>query len=79
MEFIYVCSLVGDDVFHGHSIIGYISHINDIDKVREKIKAKCGIEFEELASNFNNNGYLRFTNITDKQDVSLVVERTYPI
>lgn len=77
MEFTYVCSLIGNDVFHGHSIIGCISNISDIDKVREKIKTKYGIEFEQLASKFNNSGYLCFTNITDKKDVYLVVERTY--
>lgn len=77
MEFTYVCSLIGDDVFHGHSIVGCISNISDLDKVREKIKANCGVEFEELASTFNNSGYLSFANITDRRDIYLVVERTY--
>lgn len=80
MEFTYVCSLIGNDVFHGHSVIGCISHVNNIDKVREKIKTRYDIEFEELASvfnMFNNGGYLCFTNITDKRDIYLVVERTY--
>lgn len=77
MDFVYVCSLIGNDVFHGHSVIGCISNIHDIDKVREKIKAEYDIEFEKLASIFNSNGYLCFINITDKRDICLVVERTY--
>lgn len=77
MEFTYVCSLIGTDVFHGHSIVGCISNISDVDKVLEKIKAKHGIEFEQLVTMSNNDAYLCFINITDERDVYLVIERTY--
>lgn len=79
MEFIYVCSLVGNDVFHGYCIIGYISTMRDIDRIRKQTKDKYGIEFEKLSSIFKNNGYFCFTNITDNRDISLIIERTYPI
>ena len=77
MQFTYVCSLMGDYVFHGHTIIGCINNLYDIYKIREKIKDEYGIEFEKLASIFNSSGCLCYTNITDDRDVYLVVERTY--
>lgn len=74
MNFAYVCSIVGKDVFHNGVIIGLIKHVDDLDKVRQIVKDRHGIEFEELASRFSN-GWLKFSNITDDRDVSLLVER----
>lgn len=74
MDFAYACSIVGNDVFHNGVIIGLIKHVDDLDKVRQIIKNRHGIEFEELASRFRD-GWLKFSNITDDRDVSLLVER----
>lgn len=76
MDFVYVCSLVGNDVFSNNFIVGVITRISDINKVKEKIKAEENIEFEELSSHFCSS-YLRYENITDSRDVSLIVERVY--
>lgn len=74
MNFAYVCSIVGNDVYNNSVNIGIIDSVNDLDKVRQIVKDKHGIEFEELASYFRD-GWLRFSNITDNRDVALLVER----
>lgn len=74
MNFAYVCSIVGNDVFHNGVIIGIINHVGDLDKVRRIIKDRHGLEFEELASRFRD-GWLKFSNVTDNRDVALLVER----
>lgn len=74
MNFAYVCSIVGNNVFHNGVIIGIIKHVDDLDKVRQIVKDRHGIEFEELASCFCD-GWLKFSNVTDDRDVALLVER----
>lgn len=74
MNFAYVCSIVGNDVYNNSVNIGIIDSVNDLDKVRQIVKDKHGLEFEELASNFKI-GWLRFSNVTDNRDVALLVER----
>ena len=74
MEFAYVCSIIGNDVYHNGVNIGIIKSVNDLDKIRQIIKDRHGIEFEELASCFRD-GWLKFSNITDNRDVALLVER----
>lgn len=74
MNFAYVCSIVGNNVFHNGVNIGIIESVNDLDKVRQIVKDRHGIEFEELASRFGD-GWLKFANITDNRDVALLVER----
>lgn len=54
MDFAYVCSIVGNNVYHNGVIIGIIKHVGDIDKVRQIVKDRHGIEFEELASRFHD-------------------------
>lgn len=76
MNFAYVCSIVGNDVFHNGVIIGIINSVNYLDKVRQIVKDRHGIEFEELASRFHD-GWLKFSNITDDRDIALLVERVY--
>lgn len=51
-----------------------IKHIDNLDKVRTKIKENHGIEFEEVTSNYYH-GWWSFANITDDRDIHLIVER----
>lgn len=74
MNFAYVCSIVGNDVYNNSVNIGIIDSVNDLDKVRQIVKDKHGLEFEELSSCFRD-GWLRFSNVTDNRDVALLVER----
>lgn len=74
MEFKYVCSIVGNDVYNNSVNVGIIDSVRDLDKVRQIVKDRYGIEFEELTSNFKI-GWLRFSNVTDNRDVALLVER----
>ena len=48
--------------------------MSDLDKVRDKIKERHNVEFEELSSQFTY-GYWKFDNISDNRDIYLVVER----
>lgn len=73
MNFAYICSIVGNDVYHNGVNIGIIESVNDLDKVRQIVKDHHGIEFEELASCFRD-GWLKFSNVTDNRDVALLVE-----
>lgn len=73
-EFVYVVSLAGQSVFHNWDIQYVIKHIDNLDKVRTKIKENYGIEFEELSSNFYNAWWM-FDNVTDDRDIHLIVER----
>lgn len=74
MNFAYVCSIVGNDVYNNSVNIGIINRVNDLDKVRRIAKDRYSLEFEELASRFRD-GWLRFSNVTDNRDVALLVER----
>ena len=74
MNFAYVCSIVGNDVYNNSANIGLIDSVNDLDKVRQIVKDRHGLEFEELASLFRD-GWLKFSNVTDNRDVALLVER----
>lgn len=73
-EFVYVVSLMGQSMFHNWGIQYVIKHIDNLDKVRTKIKENYGIEFEEYSFNFYN-GWWRFDNVTDDRDIHLIVER----
>lgn len=73
-EFVYVVSLAGKHVFHDWSIQCVITHIDDLDKVRAKIKEHHNVEFEELSARFHD-GWWKFDNITDNRDIHLIVER----
>ena len=72
----YVVSLIGKDVFHDNTIVCTITRISHLDKIRIYIKQKYNVEFETLAADFTS-GWLRFDNITDDRDISLVVENVY--
>lgn len=72
-EFVYVVSLMGQSVFHDWGIRYVIKDIDNLDKVRTKIKENHGIEFEEVTSYYH--GWWSFANITDDRDIHLIVER----
>lgn len=74
MNFKYICTIVGNDVYNNSVNIGIIDSVNDLDRVRRIVKDRYGLEFEELASQFKI-GWLRFSNVTDNRDVALLVER----
>lgn len=73
-EFVYVVSLTGKHVFNYWSTQYVITHLDDLDKVRAKIKEEHNVEFEKLSSHFTSN-YWKFDNITDNRDICLMVER----
>ena len=72
----YVVSLVGKNIFHDNMIVCTITRMSNLSKVRNYIKQKYGIEFEERASYFTS-GWWRFKNVTNDRNISLVVERVY--
>ena len=72
----YVVSLTGKNVFHDNMIVCTITRMSNLSKVRNYIKQKYGIEFEDLAAYFTPNWW-RFDNVTDDRDISLVVENVY--
>lgn len=73
-KFVYVVTLTGKDVFSNWSIERVITHINELDKVRDIIRERYGVEFEKLSSRFCD-GLWKFDNITDDRDIALIVER----
>ena len=72
----YVVSLTGKNVFHDNMIVCTITRMSNLSKIRNYIKQKYGIEFEELTAYFTTNWW-RFDNVTDDRDISLVVENVY--
>lgn len=72
----YVVSLTGKNVFHDNMIVCTITRISNLSKVRNYIKQKYDIEFEDRASYFTPDWW-HFDNVTDDRDISLVVENVY--
>lgn len=73
-NFMYVVALAGNHVFHDYSVQCIIKSMDDLNKARDDIKKRHGVEFEELSSRFTG-GLWKFDNITDNRDISLIVER----
>ena len=73
-DFAYVVLLVGAHVSNCLSVKAIIKHLDDLDKIRTIIRDNYGIEVEDLSSCFNDS-FLRFDNITDNRDISLIVKR----
>lgn len=73
-DFVYVVSLTGKHVFNDCSIQYVIKHMDNLDKVRDKIKELYHVEFEKLAGRFSSIWW-KFDNITDNRDIHLIVER----
>lgn len=74
MRFAYLCSIVGYDVYNHSVNIGLTDSVRNLDGVRQIIKDRYGLEFEELSSRFGD-GWWKYSNITDNRDISLLVER----
>ena len=75
--FVWVVTLAGEQVHHGHSVQGVIETIDDLRIIREKIKETYKIEFESenSASDDFKYFYQKYENITDDRDIMLVLER----
>lgn len=72
---IWIVALVGEHVHHGHSNQCVISDIDMLDDVRKTIKSSYGLEFSEQSASTYSIGYMRYENVSDDRDISLVVER----
>lgn len=73
-EFVYVVSLIDQDVIYGVSIQYAIKRIDNLDKVRDKIKQIYGLEFKQIPSR-SIPDYQKFDNVDDNIDIHLIVER----
>ena len=72
-KFAYIVSLVGHNVQWGRSNQCLIESMNELPDVREELKERYGLEFEEYAS-FTCDTW-EFSNVTDDRDITLLVER----
>ena len=71
----YVCFLWGKNVFTHCSIICTIKSIDDLDLVRQYIKDRFNIEFDNKDDQrFSSNDYHIYRNKTDNRDVSLIIQ-----
>lgn len=74
MNYCYVVSLVGKNVFKGRVIKGVIPSISMDSIIRDKIKEEYGIEFEEKSGRWSPYHW-EFGNITDNRDITLLIEK----
>lgn len=74
---VWVVTLAGEHVHHGHSVQGVIEIIDDLLIIREKVKEAYKIEFESKNSARDEfeHFYQKYENITDDRDIKLVLER----
>ena len=74
---VWVVTLAGEHVHHGHSVQSVIEVIDDLRIIREKIKETYKIEFESenSASDDFKSFYRKYMNITDDRDIMLILER----
>lgn len=74
---VWVVTLAGEHVHHGHSVQGVIETIDDLSVIREKVKEAYKIEFESenSASDDFRSFYRKYMNITDDRDIMLILER----
>ena len=73
-KYVYVVSITGENIYDGSCIQYVIKSMRDLDKVRRRLKKVYGVEFEELSSCFTSSWW-KFTNITNDDDINLLVER----
>ena len=67
----YIISIEGKDVWNTFKC--FITSLKELDEVRKILKRDYGIEFEDKSSNFVNNWYWKFRNITNNKDIILVI------
>ena len=74
---IWVVTIAGEHVHHGHSVQGVIETIDNLSIIREQIKKDYDIEFESENSAHSDfkSCYQKYRNITDNRDIILVLER----
>ena len=74
---VWVVTLAGEHVHHGHSVQGVIETIDDLCIIRKKVKEAYEIEFESANSARDEfeHFYQKYENITDDRDIMLVLER----
>ena len=75
---VWVVSLAGEHVFHGHTTLGVIESISDLDIIREQVKDRYGILFtsDEDTVQYHASSYRSYSNVSDNRDITLVAERT---
>ena len=73
-NYMYVISLAGKHVFHEWSIQCCITSLDKLNKVRDYIKDRHGIEFSKESTNFTI-AYRKYDNITDERDIKMIVEQ----
>jgi hypothetical protein len=75
---IWVVSLAGEHVFHGHTTLGVIESISDLNIIREQVKDRHGILFtsDEDTVQYHASSYRSYNNVSDNRDITLVAERT---
>lgn len=75
---VWVVSLAGEHVFHGHTTLGVIESISDLDIIREQVKDRHGILFtsDEDTVQYHASSYRSYSNVSDNRDITLVAERT---
>lgn len=74
---VWVVTLAGEHVHHGHSVQGVIETTDDLHIIREKIEEIYNIEFESENSARDEfvRFYQKYENITDGRNITLVLER----
>lgn len=75
---VWVVTLAGEHVHHGHSVQGVIETTDDLHIIREKIEEIYNIEFESENSARDEfwRLYQKYENITDDRNITLVLERS---
>lgn len=69
---IYIVYLQGAHVFNEFSVQCYVDTLDEMPRVREKLKSKYQIEFEK--DGYSRFGYNRYRIVNDDRDIELVVE-----
>lgn len=73
MDFVYVVSLVDEYISRDGSVQYVIGDMTHLDEVRNKIKQKYNIEFEEEPA-YSTDDYYRFNDNADRY-AHLIVKR----
>lgn len=76
----YIAYLIGNDVFANFCLIGVITSLTELDKVRNECRSRFNIEFSSDNSYKKGEGFYHvYNNITDKKDIKLIIEETFKL